>query len=85
MDITFASTFNATSEGVNFHAVVDEKSVPCHISVQVLKNIGPTNRFSDSATLFEKNRARIEAAAERKIRAGQLVSGTVYVGTGDLL
>lgn len=85
MDITFTDAFTPTSEGVSFQAVVDGKSIPCHVSVQVLKSIGPTNRFSTPTTMFETNRPRIEAAADRKIRAGQLVGGWVHVRTADLL
>lgn len=85
MDITFTDTFTSTSEGVSFQALVDGKSVPCHVSVQVLKGIGPANRFSDPTTLFQNNRGRLQAAAERKIRAGQLLDGSVYIRMQDLL
>jgi len=85
MDITFTGACTLTTEGVSFQAIVDGKSVPCHVSMQVLQNIDPTNRFSTPRAQFQNNRARIEAAADRKIRAGQLVNGSVYVGTADLL
>ena len=85
MDITFTGASTLTTEGVSFQAIVDGKSVPCHVSMQVLQDIDPTNRFSTPKAQFQNNRARIEGAADRKIRAGQLVNVWVHVRTADLL
>ncbi len=84
MDITFTGASAPTTEGISFQAIVDGKYVPCLVSMQVLQDIDPTNRFSTSGAQFQNNRARIEAAADRKIRAGQLVNGWVHVHTVDL-
>lgn len=88
MQIEFTNRVIPTDNGgLLFQALVDGKSVVCSISSQALQHhFGGTDDVTEAQIsnlkAFERGQKKINAAAERMIRAGH---GAVMVDTDDII
>lgn len=74
----------ANDGGISYRARVDGKVISCHFSAECLEDADPTLTTEAPMIQFGSNLSRLLDITEKKIRAGQIHGGVVYIFTADL-
>lgn len=84
MKITFKDNTNFSSESGHFifYADIEDKTIPCKISIEALEDIDPTLKDKSPKDQFEANRSFFEKIASQKISEGDV---NPFISTVDLL
>lgn len=86
MNIEFkGSPFLGDTTEINFHAMVDGKSITCIVTFEALEDINPDVKSDDGMLQYINNEAKIKAIAEKKIRNGQVSSNKVVIYSADVI
>ncbi|MNZ10450.1 hypothetical protein D3C78_272950 [compost metagenome] len=86
MTIIFSGAYGINVNfGITFQAIVDGKSVSCHITQEALQDINPENRFNSATQQFESHKFKFQDVARRKIMNGEINNNQVYITTSDIL
>lgn len=88
MDILFNNNFFQDTDdlfGVVFEAIVDGRTIRCHVSGDALQDIDPDGYMeNDILRQFESNQGYLHEIAEALIEAGREVNGKLFIRSSDV-
>lgn len=85
MKIDFIGPASLASDGgVIFAAKLDDQTLQCHFSYEVLEDVDTGAIQGDPLVLFGKHQLKLLSIAEQKIRGGYAHDGQVQIFTNDL-